>query len=442
MMKLGRAKNVRFPSRWRVETFDQFAGAYVMEPTIRGIIKDVHVFDFSAMYPSIMISWNMSPETFAGISTSSTPPPGHCLAPGTNALFRTDQEGLLPHALKSLMEKRKHWNDLKEKAAPGTEEWKDADRRSTALKVCVNSGYGVSGAQTSRLYRREVAESTTQVGVWLIKQTIGAAEDRGYTPFYSDTDSGFVVGVTENAFREFVNWCNDTYYGKLTATLGLRENRIKVAYEKAFSILLMVGKKRYAAKFAHYKGKRAVEDSKAEIKGLEFKRGDTARLARQLQFVVINRLLAGAQVEEMHTIVQSERRRIFETKLSFEDVKVSKTLKRDPRMYTAVKKIDGSDGLLPPHVRVANQLIAAGENVNEGSRVAYVVVDAGAATTELVPESQYTGEYDCHYLWENLVYPPTMRLLEACFPAVNWNGYLHTRPPASSRDSKNQLSFF
>jgi DNA polymerase elongation subunit (family B) len=79
------------------------------------------------------------------------------------------------------------------------------------------------------------------------------------------------------------------------------------------------------------------------------------------------------------------------------------------------------------HVRAAKALMEAGVSVREGTRIGYVVVDGGGPEIKVVPEQHYTGEYDRHYLWENLVYPPTERLLAVCFPGEKWGGYGRTR---------------
>ncbi len=70
---------------------------------------------------------------------------------------------------------------------------------------------------------------------------------------------------------------------------------------------------------------------------------------------------------------------------------------------------------------------AAGKNVTEGTRIDYVVVEASPQKT--VPLFEFTpGMEDRHYLWENQVWPPTLRVLEPCFPEFDWSVYSRSRP--------------
>lgn len=179
LLRLGLARGHHFPTRKfgeRDEDESQFRGAYRMEPKFKGIVKDVHVCDFSRLYPSIIITWNLSPETKTNGPLNGAIPPGMCRAPGNGTCWSTKVRGILPTALLELIRLRKYWNDRKAQLTPGTSEWHDADRKSNAYKVAANSFYGVVGLKITRYYDLEVVEATTQTGVYLLKQVIHAAE--------------------------------------------------------------------------------------------------------------------------------------------------------------------------------------------------------------------------------------------------------------------------
>lgn len=168
MLRMGAEMGYRFPTKksgWVGR--EKIPGAYVMEPQQTGIVRDVHVADFSALYPSIFITWNMSHETKGK--------PG-CVAPTTGVTFAKSPKGMVPLALERLLDMRTEWKRKASSLPPGTLEWKEADRMSTALKVAANGFYGCTASKYSRFYDREIAESVTQTGVFLIKQTLAAAE--------------------------------------------------------------------------------------------------------------------------------------------------------------------------------------------------------------------------------------------------------------------------
>lgn len=435
LLRLGRERGHHFPTKGYRKEAEQFKGAYVMEPLARGIERDVHVADFASLYPSIILTWNMSPDTLERVPPQGPVQEGACRSPLTGVGFSTGKTGILPAALGELLKLRKEWNDRKAAAVPGTVEWVDADRRSTAYKVAANSFYGVIGSTYSRYYDRQVAESVTQCGVWLIKETIEAAADRGWRVIYADTDSLFVQGCGKEEFGAFVKECNEVLYPERLRGEGCAENRIKLAYEKAFDRIVFSGKKRYVGRYAHYKGKAATADSKPEIKGLEYKRGDAALLACRLQQQVIELLMSGCEdVERFHLLVGRSRDHVLGDPLPVEEVMLSKALTKPLREYVVRKKGDGSNAGEVQHVAVARILAARGLDVTEGTRIEYVVADGSSSPARVIPASDYTGEQvDRFHVWESMVYPPSWRLLESAFPDVSWEAWADVRPRRRGR---------
>lgn len=443
MMRLGIERNQHFPTKHYRQGNTQFKGAFVMEPKCVGIERGVHVCDFASLYPSIILTWNMSPDTkAAGAPTGERRPTGICESPLTGVCFRTEERGILPQALEELIRMRKVWSERQAAEPPGTDAHHDARRRSMAYKVAANSFYGVVGSPFSRFFDREIAESITQNGVWLIQKTIEAAEARGMRAVYGDTDSVFVQGVSQDEFAAFVDWCNVDLYPRLLAEVGCTKNAVKLAYEKAFAVLVMPSAKKYVGRYLHYKGKAAAEDSKPEIKGLEYKRGDALQLARRLQSEVIDLLCGGLGIVKsiptpttalmhFHEAVARARDYVLNTdRLPIEQVKLSKALSRPLKEYAVKTKKDGTAASQPPHVMLAKVLAARGEDVSEGTRIEYIVTDGAVSPAVCMLADEYTGtEVDRYHLWESLVYPATQRLLEAAFPEEDWAALAKVRPP-------------
>ena len=452
--------SITLRSRRRIEGV-QFRGAYVMEPTERGIIKNVHVADFSSLYPTIIRTWNMSSDTKK--SNRVSPPSaiddavrrnvkpwpweGECVAPITGVVFKTSPEGMLSGAVATMMRLRKEWNDRKAGLVPGTPEWTDADRRSTAYKIAANSCYGAIGMSMFQHYDGDVAESVSQAGVWLIKQTIKAAEEHGLQVIYSDTDSILVRGCTREEFGEFVRKCNDELYPRLLRLLGCEPGLIKLAYEKAFERIVLVQKKRYVGRYSHYKGVEASADSKPEVKGLEYKRGDSIRLARRLQEAAVD-LLVGQEnggVEdpaEYLALLEKWRKRVLEEPLELDDVVIVKGLNKPINSYATRMKKDGTVARQLPHIEVAKILLARGRSVGEGSRISYVVTNGSTKPQTVIPAEDWTGEVDRIAVWESLVAPPTIRVLEVAFPDVDWKPISQARVCSNPRPRDSNLSSF
>lgn len=445
---------------------EQFAGAFVLHPRTladpdegwteenarawrimhgfaTGVITNVHVCDFSSLYPSIIQTFNMSAET--KVANDVVPevgpiPEGYCRAPSTGIAFSLATRGILPVALDEIIRLRKYWNDLKASFPPGTQEWLDADNKSTAYKVVANSFYGVVGSPYSRYFDVDIAESVTQNGKWLIKKVIAEAEKRGFYALYGDTDSAFVIGATEEEFRDFVKWCNEELFWPMLKRNGCTKSYIKLAFEKTFKRLVMSAGKRYIGSYAQYKGKPADAKSKPEIKGLEYKRGDASFAARELQAQVIDLLVGNLglnpgiecptdDLEHYHAVLNRVREHVLKEPLTFEEVKIAKSVTKSLAEYQPKMKKDGSEGSENAHVRVAKILAGRGEQVSKGTRIEYVVTDGSVSPMKVIPASDYTGvEADRYYLWDTLVFQPTQRLLEAAYPDHDWSSWGKVRP--------------
>lgn len=463
VMRLARGRDHRFPTRHRVEDVAAFRGALVLEPRASGLIRErVHVCDFSAMYPSIVQSWNLSPETLRErpprpfypsylkhLDRAWKPPPrpDDCAeAPGNGVWFAQEPRGLLPEVLDSFLALRREWSERKATLPPNTPEWVAADRKSTAYKVMANSVFGVASSPLSRLHTRAVGEGITRTGAWLLQKTLDAAGSRfgSRAVIYGDTDSGFARGCSDEEMRAFVAWCNAEFYPGLLAETGARRCTISLAYEKAFDRMVFVSAKRYVGRLAHYKGSLPDARTKPEVKGLEYKRGDVSRLAREMQAEVIDLLMGGGVLGPRRdeceddpavfaALIERWQARVLSDPLEVEDVQVVKRLSRPLREYAVRTRKDGSDGASPPHVRVARMLRERGRDVGEGGRVAYFVSDATQSPPVVLPAEDWQGECDRYALWESQVWQPTERLLCAAFPDADWTRYGRVRSRRTRR---------
>lgn len=448
LLRLGADRNYRFPSNFERGHSDRFKGAYVMEPQGSGIIKNVHVGDFASLYPSIIVTWNMSPETLIEgddlVQVEGLGVP-YCRAPITGTCFLTDGEGILPHAVKEVMRLRKYWNDLKSTFPPGSNEWVSANRKATAYKIAANSFYGVIGSPMSRFFSRDVAEAVTQAGAWLIQETMAAAEARTMHSIYGDTDSLFIGNCTRTQFEVFVEWCNHDFYPVKLKECGCIENLIKLAYEKEFERIIFISAKKYVGRYVHFKGTMADASSKPEVKGLEYKRGDSIRVARNFQAEIID-LLVGMEhgghedTETFDEVIARWQSSILNDSLTIDDVSMAKRLNKPLNEYARKRTKDGGWAKQLPHIELARKMIERGEDVREGTKVTYFVYDAShKGDVEYRLKEEWDGNFDRYECWEKLTWPPTQRLLEAAFPGHPWDdqyGSVRPKAPRAPRATK------
>jgi DNA polymerase elongation subunit (family B) len=462
LLSLGAQHGHRWPSKIERDYEAAYEGAYVMEPTRLGIVDNVHVADFASLYPSIMRTWNMSPDTLLA-SQPANASFAHCRLPTARAsCFRLDRRGMLPLALDQLVAKRSEYTKRAENAEPMSDEFEHYKRLSQAFKVVANSFYGIVGSAFTRFFCREVAEGVTQTGAWLIKaNVVERARTAGLDPFYGDTDSVFVSGDSA-AFAEVVRQLN-AEWPALTRQLGCDRSLISLEFEKSFRRLVIVSAKRYAGVFSVYKGKPVADGRKPEVKGLEYKRGDSVKLAREMQRELIWMLLGDREgavvppVDDLVAWVERWRNRVLHEPLALADIVLSQSvraLSEYKERYTsrtcggagrAKSKKCGfdyggtdRDGDAPDscprcgtirkiaapqaHVRVAKVLAERGEEIRDGTRVEYLIVASNGERLEAVPahDAGALESIDRDYYWSSRIYPPCSRVLEAAFPTVTW----------------------
>lgn len=478
LLALGGQRGYRFPTKKsyeEMENVDPFAGAFVMTPKRIGVLDHVHVCDFAGLYPSIIRSWNMSLDTYVAPMVARAQRgqvPMARLPLQREVHFRTDKRGIFPEALDLIVSERAKYTKRSDDAEPGSEEWHRFKRLSSAYKIIANSFYGIIGSPFTRFFDREIAEGVTQTGAYLIKHVAASAEaTRVLDVIYGDTDSVFAQGDIEK-FSAVVASLNESW-GALLQGMGCTENRIKLEFEKSFRRLVLVSAKRYAARYAIWKGKVAPADMKPEVKGLEYKRGDALRLSREMQKEAIDILLDvdrdAPTPADFRAFVESWRVRILEGPLSVEDIVLSQAVKNlgdYATRYTSAKctnKIQGpgtttKKGMKscgydfgdtrfdeevsgkcpkcaherklasqPAHVRVAKVLVERGVQVTEGTRIEYLIVgrpddeeDDGKMVAIPAHDVGALERIDRDYYWDKRILPPTSRLLDAVFPHEQW----------------------
>lgn len=454
LLRLGEIHNYRWPTKQHVENPGEYPGAFVMEPSLTGIVENVHVADFASLYPSIIRSWNISPETVL-YKLQTDPEAGSSRLPYTELVkFSNARRGMLPLALDELVMRRSEYSRKQDAAEPGSSQWERYKRLSGAYKIVANSFYGVMGSSYTRYFSSTAAEAVTQTGAWLIKHVGAVSSTVGLHMLYGDTDSCFVTGDYET-FNQVVVDLNASW-GSLVKDLGCQNCFVKLEFEKSFSRIVLVSKKRYIGRYQVYKGK-PVAVRKIEIKGLEYKRGDTLKLARDMQKELID-LLLGDEVPKLDVVrafVAKWKTRILEEPLTIEDIVVSQSVKNldeyaerftTARCSGAAKKMKcsytysstsvRSDSLTkcprcgterkrqtqPAHVRVAKILAERGEEIRSGTRVEYLIVSDEGQSVDPIParDPGALERISRMYYWLHRIYPGVARVLESAFPGAGW----------------------
>ena len=317
------------PTRPKRFSDKKFVGAYVQDP-IKGKHNWVYDLDITSMYPSCIMSLNISPETKLGKIEGWSPEEflkkdnkktysivqdenllgrfteielkkfldSKNVGVATNGvMYRSDKDGLLPALLRKWFDERVEYRKLSRKFHEEGDNNKSEyfDRRQYLQKVLLNSLYGVLGLPVFRFYDLDNAEAVTYTGQSLIKFTKKIANsfynkelgDNENHCIYIDTDSVFYSATPlvkkrfpdldinnedkmSKAILEIASevqvYLNNGYDYFAKKFCNLDKHRFDIKQEVIAKSGLFVTKKRYGLKIINDNGKKV---DKMMVKGLD-----------------------------------------------------------------------------------------------------------------------------------------------------------------------------
>ncbi len=370
---------------------ESIQGAFVLQPG-PGLYKDIVVFDFRSLYPTIITAHNIGPEGFQCDCCKSQ---AKVRVPEKPAYwFCSREKKFLPSVLEELILRRADLKRLiKEQKEKGADT-KMLEARSYALKILANSFYGYLGFYGARWYCLECAASTTAYGRNYIKKTIEKAEEEGFKIVYGDTDSLMVVlgnKIIDQAM-EFMNEINFSLPGYM-----------ELEFEGHYPSGIFVPVK-HSEKGA--KKKYALMDEKGRVKivGFESVRRNWSKIAKQVQEQVLQYVLQGQHTEALayvRTVVQELKKGL----VPLPQLVIRMQITRDLKKYSTYG----------PHVSIARKLQARGEDISPGTVVEYIIAKGTGLVRDRakLPMEVKEGEYDAVYYINHQLIPAVSSIFAA-----------------------------
>lgn len=159
-------------------------GGYVREPE-KGLHENLVQFDFRSLYPSIIISKNISPDVMVLGDVDNED--DYNVSPEHNLKFKKSPQGFIPSVIDKILQER--FRIKREmKASEDPQEKLALDVQQQAIKRLANTMYGIYGFPRFRWYSFECAKAITSWGRQYIKSSIKKAEEYGFYAIYADTD--------------------------------------------------------------------------------------------------------------------------------------------------------------------------------------------------------------------------------------------------------------
>lgn len=343
-------------------------GGYVMD-SAPGLYENVLVLDFKSLYPSIIRTFFIDPLGLAN--------PGEDPVPGFVDAYFSRTAHILPGMIEALWAARDQAKRTRN--AP----------LSQAIKIIMNSFYGVLGTTGCRFYSQQLASSITRRGHEIITRTRDWIEEQGYAVIYGDTDSVFVLigeqqdpTACDTIGNELMTSLNAWWSNELQSRYKL-ESHLEVEYETHYTRFLMPtirgmptgSKKRYAGLIAT----PGSDTPTLIVKGLEAARTDWTPLAREFQRELFRRVFQNLPFEEF----------VRDTAIALRQGELNEQLIYKKRIR---RSLDEYQKNVPPHIQAARKLPKSGRSIR------YVITRNGPEPVDaMVSEPDYQ-----HYIEKQL----------------------------------------
>lgn len=332
-----------------------------------GLFEEVAALDFKSLYPSLIQTFHIDPYSL--LRAAENP-----LATPVDISFSAS-EHILPDYIGRLMRRRAVARDIKD------------DALAYAIKILMNSMYGIMGAAGCRFYNVKLPTAITGIGRWVLESTANRLRDWDYKVLYGDTDSVFVQ-LKENeridadaSGRNLALRVNEYFHETIQSNFGV-PSFLELEFEKRYVKLFLPAMRTSGGEAAVKRYAGLLPDGSLDIKGMEFVRSDSTPLARDFQYELLRRYFNDeALAPWIRDVVERLRNGEFDEKLVYR--------RRLSRRGTNYKS-------LLPHVRAARLLDPDGSrNIR---RVEYLMTPEGPVPLELKPnEIDYN-----HYIEKQL----------------------------------------
>lgn len=361
----------------------RYEGGFVFQPT-PGLYENIMFFDFSSMYGSVTVSYNLSRGTYLKDHETG------CVEGDYNGkkVYFAQKRGVVPELLLEIINRRRVAKEAYNKHPSAI-----LRARSNAFKLVANAAYGYQGFFGARYYSIEAAASTAYFARENIKKAIATFEKQGFDIVYSDTDS-VAIALERHTKKEALEVLK-----KINKNLpGIMELDFEGLFARGIWVTTRSGefgaKKKYAL---------IDEEGNLKIRGFETVRRDWCNVARKLQSNILKAILEDGNEKRAVELVKEIVSKIKNRAVDFDDLIIRTKLKKDISEYV-------SEG---PHVVAAKKMKKANIPVSVGTLIEYYVSDEkGKRIGDKVKLRGEKGDYDIEYYLQNQIVPAVQNILD------------------------------
>jgi DNA polymerase-2 len=329
-------------------------GGLVYTPT-PGLHQHVAELDFTAMYPSIMVHFNISPETVGATCCDGVP------VPELGTPVCRHRQGLVPETLAPLLEKRRRYKALVRALPAGDPRRQAFQRRYSAHKWLLVTCFGYLGYKNARFGRIEAHEAVTAYGREVLLRAKEIVEQRGFRVLHLYVDGLWIdrVGAPERPD-----------YESLLAEIE-RGTGLPIALEGVYRWLAFLPSRVEPRVTVANRYFGAFEDGTLKVRGIEARRHDTPAFIRETQLGALEILAAAPDADAFRRLLpqaiayaRQRLRTLRAGRAPLDELIVTHNLSRRPEEFV----------VRTPAARVAAELTGAGVDLSPGEPLRFLYV--------------------------------------------------------------------
>ncbi|MDD3178250.1 MAG: DNA-directed DNA polymerase [Candidatus ainarchaeum sp.] len=365
-----------------------FTGAFVKDP-IGGISENIAVVDFRSYHISIIIAYNISPDTINVKECNN-------FIEIIGQKICRDQKGFVPLLLEDLLNIRIPLKNQLKNISKDSIEYKNIYAKQYALKILLASTYGYMGFAGARWYCKDCLNIMYHLVRTKIQETIKSFENMGYVVIYSDTDSCFIKYNNLPKFKEDLQNINLN----LPTSMSLE---LEDLFDRGIFVLSRDGMKVAKKKYALYKK----EKDEFKIKGFEFVRRDWCLFVKKTQKKVLELILKDKDYKKAISFVKKSIEDLKNHNIPLEELIISSFVHKKASNYKtitpAMSALENAkkEGFVVDNKNVVEYIIIFNPNLKTISQRAFLY--------EILDKNTI---YDYDYYLDHQLLPAVLSILE------------------------------
>ncbi|NVM04482.1 MAG: hypothetical protein HWN67_19320 [Candidatus Helarchaeota archaeon] len=335
-------------------------GGFIFEPKI-GIFDDVHEFDFTSMYPTLMREYNISPETLL----CKCCPNSSKIVPQIKFRICEKRVGIVPISLRIVLEKRLQYKRLIKAKNPNSKVYA---KRQRALKWILVVCFGYMGFRNARFGRVEGHQAVTAYSRELLLRAAEIARKKRLHVLHGIVDSLWLQDedeYTEKSIDKYQEYCEEIE----------QETRIPMDYDGCYKFIVFLPTQANPeiGTLNHYYG--VFKNGKMKVRGIELRRHDAPKIVKDAQKEMIDYFAKHANNSfEFKQLVPKVKRKVLQKYIdkirahdyNLEDLLITTRITRYPHQYKNSSR----------QAIAAKQLTNLGIEIHPGQKVRYIITSA------------------------------------------------------------------